>query len=771
MWRVAASLARTPRRLGALGVAIGAALAPALARAQFFDPDPMMDQAAYSLWSGILLALWQANQALLGLAYTLDQMRVWIVDTAFRSAFQAMVQAVIDPLVAPVAVIALIAFGLSFLLLPLLGQGAIIGNVRQIVTLAMAAPVLLASAGPLLADIEKARRDVGVQLAAAAGAVLPGDIFGVRPSDRQMATPVPLYTSQRFICGTVMVRPGAEGAMRDSPPLRMDDLAAALAWATAEDIHCPAPGVAYPQAFAIAPPEGPGYINESGNISSLPDSDRNGQIERTQLGVNRLALGIVPSALGALEAFLQLVFSLALTALWMMLPFTLLLMFFQKDAGPLMRLIGQAFDVVRSSWGASLLLGLVFVCVAGAAQTGNAAAYIGASIGGVLLSASMLSSAVGTLLQSFASFNSLVGAGGALGRALEPPGKLARGGLHAAGGAAGGAARAGVAYGAALRATRSRRYAGAAALGTMRPIARIGEVARSMGWLEDEELYSGLKAGERMRAREGLGSFNRRVRADAARPVGGKTPGVRARERAALRALTRMEAPALLDRAGAMAAGVAARAGNAVRSISGGGHSRDAAAQDAAAAPGTPWQEVGRAAQAPGEAATASKRTPAAGDPGGGEVTGPARGAGSAGAAVAPGAHAGRRRVGDELRARRAPDLSRAAIRQGADPRAMERVERIDAASPPAGVEVHQRHASDLTLRERAALLAQGYALQVEPDGWLTYWRPAQAGDGERLPGVEAPEGPTSRGRPRRSAGGSARRTRGAGDYGPDDEE
>src|SRR5690606_5583459 len=113
----------------------------------------------------ILLALWQANQALLGLAYTLDQMRVWIVDTAFRSAFQAMVQAVIDPLVAPVAVIALIAFGLSFLLLPLLGQGAIIGNVRQIVTLAMAAPVLLASAGPLLADIEKARRDVGVQLA------------------------------------------------------------------------------------------------------------------------------------------------------------------------------------------------------------------------------------------------------------------------------------------------------------------------------------------------------------------------------------------------------------------------------------------------------------------------------------------------------------------------------------------------------------------------------------------------------------------------------
>ena len=480
-------------RRRAIIIGAAGALLPGAALAQFgFDGQRMADGVSYSLWAGTLGAVWTLDRTLLSLAYQLDQLRSWIVDTAFAGLFDALVQQIAAPLLLPLATLALLLCCAAVLLLPLTGRVAA-GDVRQILAIALLAPLIFALGGPLLRDAEHLRRDIGGSIALASRQTLPAGLLGARDggSGGRMAPPTPLYRADRQICGQMMARAGGtEGA------LRMDDLAAAALWADARDIQCPTKNL--PDAFFIAEPEGPGYAVADNALDGMSAAERSAQIVRTQQGVTRAVLGAIPAALSAMESAIQLLFALALVVVWATLPLTLLLLLFVNNAGPLMQLIGQTVGIMRTSWAASAVLGLVFAATSATADLGNAAAFIGMSIAGLVLAWAMAGTALTTLRQSMLSFGIAASGGSALGgeteRAVSGAARSGRRASHTALRGGGRTLRGGgrMGWGMARRAIGAHRDRTADngrddagdqtyTPGTIRPIARLGEVAERMG--------------------------------------------------------------------------------------------------------------------------------------------------------------------------------------------------------------------------------------------------------------------------------------------------
>jgi len=529
--------------LCALPFALGllAALLPARvwAACGVQDLGACVDDAQYNLWYGLAGMGWALDRTLLMLAYQLDVFRWWLVEVAFSSAYAAMVT-LIDPLLVPIATVAIIIGSLGFLLLPLLGRVELV-KLRHALVWAVLAPLLLTLSGPLIVQLEQARSDLGSALFTGASQIAPGAIFGAAASD--MRAPSALYPSNP--CGAPLDRRSASGVVR------MDDLAAAMLWADAEDIHCPdlgGPGADIPDAFYEAAPSGPGYATEE-RVGLMNDAaGRAAAIESMQRGAVRLFLGLLPASLAVLDALVQLVFALCLVALWVGLPIGLLFVFFQQTAGGVTGLFRRAVAVLQVSWSGSFLLGIVFACLLAAADLRNATAYTGFAVGAMVLTAYILAVAVDTLKDSIRTLNETVAA--ATGLSVTRPfemagaaatGALAIGAAAATGGAAAAASGAAMAFTAeaARRQTGSGQYAAAAALGRIRPLAQVGEVATLMGALDPHgELASGLYAGSR--SRRSLRGMRLQMAADAKRKDdAGLTFAQRAQERRLGRELRR----------------------------------------------------------------------------------------------------------------------------------------------------------------------------------------------------------------------------------------
>lgn len=509
------------RAILALAPILLVALWPGLAHADDpwgFDVTEATDKLAYSLWKGVATACWNIDRTLFVLCYQLDQLRYWLINTAFNTIYTALIEQIINPLMIPLATIALLLFGILFLLVPLSGRGIVFINIRQVLLLLVFLPILLASAGPLLHDIERVRATIGGQMASfiANDNRFPNTLFGV-PVEHEMAEARPLYTSERTTCGQVLARPDAVAGQPGI--LHLDDLAAASLWVIAEDIHCPEKDLPY--QFYVESPDGPGYARENG-VDGIDDhSARQAQIDRLQNGVIRLVLGIFPAVLAVFEMLIQLLLALALVAIWLSLPVALLYMLFQKDAGALTTLVRNTIDILRTSWSISIITGLIFVCLEATARLGNPVAYVGLAIGALALTSFMLSIAVQTFIKGCSAFNNTIGYSLSL-----PPGAAQQFGQASAralgsaagtaAGVAGGATLAGLSYAGAAHQTNNRRYALAAAIGTIRPVAALGEVATAMGFVHNEETLAGLNAGARAR-QSGLGALRSQAARDAHR--------------------------------------------------------------------------------------------------------------------------------------------------------------------------------------------------------------------------------------------------------------
>src|SRR5262249_26063877 len=79
------------------------------------DFSACADDAQYTIWYGVATFLWAIDAMLLQLAYLVDVFRVWVVETAFTSAYQVLIT-LVNPLIVPFATLALIIAVLLFLL-------------------------------------------------------------------------------------------------------------------------------------------------------------------------------------------------------------------------------------------------------------------------------------------------------------------------------------------------------------------------------------------------------------------------------------------------------------------------------------------------------------------------------------------------------------------------------------------------------------------------------------------------------------------------------
>jgi hypothetical protein len=482
---------------------------PVLAACDAFDLGACVDAAQYKFWMGVAGLGWLIDRMLLSLAYQLEVLRWWVIEQVFTSVYDTLVTT-IKPGLAPLAIVAVSVGILAFLLLPWFGRLEIV-DVRRALIWTLIAPVLLTLSGPWLRDAETLRTDIGSILFNASAAVAPGGIFGAPAAD--MRRPTKLYDPPVGACG------GDPLARRFPGELQMDDMAAAMLYADAEDIHCPAregPGQDIPDGFYETPD--PNYATEA-DIANLQAAERAAAINNLQRGVNRLLLGIVPSLLAVLNALVQLIFSFALVALWISLPIGLLWVFFNETASGVTGLFRRIVAVLQASWSSSLLLGIVFAALLAAAQVGNAAAYSGLSMAGIFMTVYVLKIAVDTLLGSLRTLGQTIGTvsglgGGAL---TTTAGSFAGAGVALATGGVGAVATGaamGQTYAVAKREGGSRRYATAAAVGRLRPLSALGEVAASMGY--ENEVTDGLFTGRRgARAYDGWRSVRRFAQADA----------------------------------------------------------------------------------------------------------------------------------------------------------------------------------------------------------------------------------------------------------------
>jgi hypothetical protein len=315
----------------------------ALAQCGVQDLGACVDDAQYNFWYGLAAFVWTSIDApLLQAAFLIDVFRNWLVATAFTSAYQVLTT-LIDPLIVPFAVLALIGGFFLFALMPLFGRTRLM-NVRHVLSWAILAPLLLTVSGQLIASAEQLRTELGNAIFTQVSQIAPGAIFGVSASD--MASPRALYDGSN-VCGNgALARPG--GGI--SGVMHMDDLAAAMLWANAQDIHCPqaeGPGQDLPDAFYLDSPDGPGYASRTTVGDMTTTSERQEAIKNMQRGFNRLMLGVMPCVLAVTESLIQLLFALALITLWVGVPFALIFIFLEESSGSVAILLRQGLGVLR----------------------------------------------------------------------------------------------------------------------------------------------------------------------------------------------------------------------------------------------------------------------------------------------------------------------------------------------------------------------------------------------------------------------------------------
>jgi len=433
-----------------------------------------VDGAEYSFYAGIAALAWMIDRTLLQLAYQLDQFRWWLVQVAFTTAYQQLTQ-FISPLYVPITTVALTIACLLFMLIPFTGRALL--NIRQVILWAILTPLLITVSGQLVAQTETIRISIGASLFTEASAAAPGALFGVGATD--MADPQPLYPANP--CGT-----GQLQRQTDPGQLHMDDLAAALLYANAGDIHCPdrqGPGFNLPDRFYDADP---GFATAQYVSEMVTANDRRAAVDGMKDGSIRLWLGILPCILAICEMLVHLVFALSLAVVWISLPLGLIFISFQSSAAGIASLLRRIFVVLQVSWSSSFVMGLLFAALLAAANLGNAAAYVGFSIAGIVLTGYLASIAFGTLKDSFSVVSSVVESG--TGLALQPAVSVIR--------TATTETLAAAAIGAMAGRTGNAAYAASAVLGRVPGMMELGEVATGMGWMrDDDDAYRGLRAG------------------------------------------------------------------------------------------------------------------------------------------------------------------------------------------------------------------------------------------------------------------------------------
>lgn len=444
-----------------------------------------LDVAQYGIYESVASTIWLINRILLGGAYWMDALRYQFIQVIFTGAYDALSDA-IGPLLGPMAILALTVGALALIAVPVTGSSGPI-NVRNVLIWCVVGPMLLTMSGPYLVQFEQTRADIGTLLFSS---VTGGTLTIGSGAAHDMAKPQSIYPSGD--CGANGGQPILRRYSQADMP-NVDEQVAALAWATAKDIHCPDRPL--PMNLYNDGSDGPGYVRYGG-IRDLNDGDRQRYLASVKECINRLLLMIAPAFVATLMSLLNFVFACCTMMLWFSIPLGLLFSFFQTNANWVTNLVQRAAGVLKTSWLMSILLGIFSSILFAAGSSGDALRYSIMTIIAGLFVAKFAFTAFGLFSEAMTTMTSVTGLGGS-----DPSlGRMAGGAASTAFGAATGgvSAVAGAALTAAVakKHTGSGRYAAAAAAGRIKPLMQLGEVAASMG-LVDDEVASGLYAGHR----------------------------------------------------------------------------------------------------------------------------------------------------------------------------------------------------------------------------------------------------------------------------------
>jgi hypothetical protein len=484
-------------------LAAGLAVPRVAGACSLVDAGCELDAAQYGLYETLTAIVWSVNRIILIAAYALDGIRWNVLNVAFGSAYSA-IETLLGPYILPVGTLALVIAFLAMVALPIFGASRSPFNVRHILTWLVLAPVALTLVGPWLIPVEQIREDLGNQIfQAASSASFAQATLGAAGDGSDRMGPVQvLYSNGQSVCGRVL--PRYSGGDFAAGGRRIDELVAAYLLANVHDIHCPnlggGPNTRLPFGY-YSSQYSPPFAVDNG-IRAMSANERLAQISAIQLGLQRQLIGLMPATLALLYYLLNLVFALAMVALWAAFPLGMLIGFFQSDSSWVGGYVRKAAGVLQASWVASFVLGLLFAAIRAAAATDNGAVFAGVSLGGMFFTVYTLGNAIGVFKTALSAINGVLSAASGVTGSADPlalAGGMVRGvGRMTAGAVTGGASEAAgmaITAAAALHQSGSGRYALGAALGRFTPLATAAEAATGLG-LVPRETSEAMRAGQ-----------------------------------------------------------------------------------------------------------------------------------------------------------------------------------------------------------------------------------------------------------------------------------
>jgi hypothetical protein len=348
-------------------LALGGAIWPQVSYAagcSALEPQPCWDQMVYDGWLSVMKVGWWLNKVLILLpARWLEGLRAFLMEDVFGSIFDVTMIGIQAPFWT-IAAIALCVFAACSFLIGFVQTQWV--RPRAVFGYSLLAMLLFSIGSPAIAATENVRMAVaqGFSQIAQQGVEDAGGAINFYIDDTEDLGPVRSIYDGDADCSGASTKRSVSG-------IYLNDYVALYLRANATDIHCSTASL--PVKFKEH------YANED-QIHQKEEEDRKTAIALAQDGAMRMLLA-VPMGTGVLlEQGVHLIFTVCVGTIWFGLLISLLFALFTSTEGMFKTQINAGVQVFKTSWIASLWMGIALAIVKQAADTGSGAALYGATV-------------------------------------------------------------------------------------------------------------------------------------------------------------------------------------------------------------------------------------------------------------------------------------------------------------------------------------------------------------------------------------------------------
>jgi hypothetical protein len=333
------------------------------------EPQPCWDQMVYDGWISVMEVGWWLNKVLILLpARWLEGLREFLMEDVFGSIFDVTMIGIQAPFWT-IAAIALCVFATCSFLIGLVQVQWV--RPRAVFGYSLLAMLLFSIGSPAIVATENVRMAVaqGFSQIAQQGVEDAGGAINFYVDEPEDLGSVRSIYDGDADCSGASTKRSVSG-------IYLNDYVALYLRANATDIHCST--LSLPVQFKEH------YANEN-RIDQNEQEDREKAIALAQDGAMRMLLA-VPMGTGVLlEQGVHLLFTVCVGTIWFGLLISLLFALFTSTEGMFKTQIHAGVQVFKTSWIASLWMGIALAIVKQAADTGSGAALYGATIVATLM--------------------------------------------------------------------------------------------------------------------------------------------------------------------------------------------------------------------------------------------------------------------------------------------------------------------------------------------------------------------------------------------------